>query len=193
MRTYIDIISEAALSESIEFHPATISDDGMSINFPENGVVRKTIPCPGCNGTGRDAYAASYGRDQPCYDCFGAKEITETEYNFPSIGVSNHNAQIICDLIGVEYESHGWIPPEQVSDVLRRLIYAKNKPTGGFEREASDDQQTVMDRSGELPTIRRTARMIDPGVSSDQVMRYIDRMIEICQWAKKNDCGVSWA
>lgn len=193
MRSFIDIINESVLLESIEFHPATISDDGMEINFPANSVVRKSSPCPECKGTGKDLYAAEQGRDQKCYDCFGAKTITDTEYKFPSMGVSNENAQIVCDLIGVEYDSHGWIAPEHIPAILRRLIYVKNKPTDGFERESSENQGTVMDRTGEIPQIRRTATLIDAGVSADQVMRYIDKMIEICQWAKQNDCGVSWA
>lgn len=193
MRSFINIITEGVLNESVEFHPAQMSEDGMEVRFPENGVLRKSIPCPECNGTGKDQWAIKNGIDQKCWDCFGAKTITETEYNFPSLGVSNTNAEIVCDIIGVECDSHGWISPEQIPNVLRHLIYAKNKSNANFTRDATDTQDTIVDRSGDIPMIRKTARMIDAGVSPDQVMRYIDKMIDICKWAQANNCGLSWA
>ena len=185
------------ITESIDVHPAelNIRDGDKFINWPKNAVRHETVPCPYCDDNGNSKHALEFGITEPCDDCFGTRQQTNTTYDFPNLNVSNSNIEFVEALMGIDGtdEFHGWIPPEQVGAVAQRLIRMKNSDLSSWARDGGESSGTVVDRSGDIPQIRKTATMIDAGMSEASIRKYIDRLLTICHWAQKNDCGVSWA
>lgn len=200
MRHLINLV-EGLLCETVDFHPATLSvtdDGGKHIGYPPDSIVKKSEDCWVCDGSGKDiqndAYKARFGKDLPCERCEGLGKHDEIDYNFPNLNVANSNAFHIADMLGLEPDYTGWIPLEEIPNVLRRLIRLKNGEVADWTKSLSDERgETKVDYTGAVPRIQGGARMIGGEITFAQVERYIDRLMDICKWAQDHGCGVSWA
>ena len=170
-------------------------DGGVLIGGPAEFERQVKEPCKGCNGTARDAWAAENNIDQACDDCDdGYWKVWK--YDYPSMRFGVMQMAIMRDLLGFDGDGEGWtgwIPPEDVPVYMRRMIALKNGETQQFTQAPTDTQSTFVDKSGDIPEIKRGAHMIGGGASEEQIKQVIDRMMEIFMWAKKHNCGVSWA
>lgn len=190
MRNFIDIVTESLLMETVFFHPSIMKHDenGIEFDFPSRTLT--TVPCQGCE------YLKSYDMDTSnCEDCGGSgTEQKESFEGFPSLNVGGHMAKMVAELLGSDSdEDSGFIEERDLPGTMRRLIAIKNSDMSGFEKEPSDMQRTRMDRSGDIPTIRKGPRMIGGGWSSREVEGVVDKLIEIVRWAQQNHMVVSWA
>lgn len=183
------------LIESVDVHPAELKviDGEKYINFPENGVIKTSIPCPYCDEEGNSKYAAEYGVKEPCDDCFGTRIQDNTEYKFPNLNVSNNNMKIVCDILQAPEDDHLWIPPERVDFYIKHLLKLKNSDTSRYTSTPSVDKGVIVDKSNEIPQIKPRITVYNSGLSQDQIDRYVNKLLEIFIWAKKNGCGVSAA
>ncbi len=192
------------LNESVDFHPSvkTIEPNGqVVIGWPDSCVKKVKEPCFMCD------YHHEHHPDSPainphCTDCGGTGFFTKTEYDLPEMNVSNRNAGVIASMLGFDHPedySHGWIPPENLPDARRKLIRILNDENEAFghtiEPSETSSKTTYVDRSGDVPEIKTQggARMIDAGVSRSQIHSYATRLLELIDWAQKNNCGISWA
>jgi predicted nucleic-acid-binding Zn-ribbon protein len=192
MRNFIDIIMESAiLNEGTSFHPSikTIEDGKIFIDFPNSRKIQ--FPCRNCE------YEKEYGFNDrsKCEDCGGTEFETDTVYDFPCLDVSIQNAAIIKKILGCidDDDDCGLIENHELPNMMRRLIKLKNTSTNDFSRDRSENRRVSIDRTGNIPTIRSGPRMIDMGVPQSQITQYIDRLIEIVNWAINNKAVVSWA
>lgn len=185
------------LFEGVDLHPSrmTQGNDGPLIGGPSEFERRVEKPCRWCKGTGRDAYAAEFDIDEECEACNGSKTEKVWEYDYPTMRFTVMHMELMRDILGFEGDGWtGWIPPEDVPVYIRRMIAFKNGDTSQFTSEPTDERgPTRVDRSGDIPTITSGPRMIGGGVDQSRVDTMIDSIMEIFVWAKKHNCGVSWA
>ena len=188
MRKYIDAI--ALLQESVDFHPAVTRKDGdhTYVDYPEGTQQQREIDCQECH---------HMGASPKCRYCHGTGKEKEWITTCPELNVSNANAGIIAEILGHagddDGELTGLIPNAQLPTVMRRLIKLKN---GNKERHiapSSVSQRQSVSHDGNVASIQRGPTMIDMGVSSQQIERYVDRLIEMVRWAQEHQCDISWA
>jgi hypothetical protein len=198
MRSYIDL-AENVLFESVDFHPAVLEDhDGeIYIVYPPGSEVKSEQECHYCNGSGKDvqndAYREEFGKDLACDGCAGTGRVTETDYIFPNMNVSSANAFHIARMIGLDPDHTGWVPPEEIPNLIRTLMRLKNTDTTRHEVPSEDTGgDRYVDTSGQVPRIGTTMRMIGGGIDSQRIESYVNRLMEICKWAQDHHCGVSW-
>lgn len=207
MRKYIDLV-ESLVMEGVDFHPSVMRQeerDGRMqtiIDYPPDTTRRESKKCRFCDGTGNDYHydhsdippRIVYEPGTKCGYCDGAGKTMEWTYDFPSMRIPHMGISLLCDVLGREYDDYGWVPPEQIPDLKRRLMMVINgNIAAALAQPATDEQNTVVDREGEVPTIRRGARMIGPGIDENQVRRGAQALLDIVDWAQKHGCGVSWA
>lgn len=194
MRDFMNII-EAALQESVDFHPAKLEiRDGHSyIEYPDTGK-EKITPCPECEHA--KEYDPNYTSEK-CIYCHGEGVWRERVYDFPQLNVSNFQCAAIADMLGVgmdDEDSSGWIPHSDLPQVMRRLIMLKNGDSSHYTHDNTETGgETFVDRSGDVPAIKKTMTMIGGGRDQSQINQYIDRLIAMVKWAQEHGCGVSWA
>ena len=146
MRKYIDIITEAILKESVDFHPAvlTVEPDGRQmVDWPEGTTEAHEEPCRGCKGAGvdRDGYT--------CDDCFGAKVEKNTIYKCPGFNCSTANTTTACELLGVDWDYSGWIEPLMLPMIRLRLRKIIQDPSH-FSKPGSDTHSIRHDQEGSV-------------------------------------------
>lgn len=148
--------------------------------------------CIACDGSGQ------WDEERECPYCKGTKKETSSESIHPELNVSNHNAYtIVQDLLGENPNTEdglcGIIKNKDLPDIRRRLIRIKNGDTSNLtEPSREEGGNTIMDKSGEIPTIRKTATIYHGGRTDAQVMRYIDQLLSIIDVAQKENADVSW-
>ena len=141
-----------------------------------------------------------FEKSADCRWCKGTGKETETSSEAPELNVSNRNAGIILDMLGIQYEYAGDISPEQIPDLKKRLIKIKNQSDGmskhtkdtktsqkdlGMKRSTDDDGVTRIEP-------QKGAKMIDVGVSDEQVDRYYNAIMGILDYAQKNKMEIVW-
>lgn len=189
------------INEGVDFRPAVkeVIKGETYIGYPEGTTRQAIVPCKWCEGTGKDmqsdAYEKEFGRPLACDACDGKGEVKEWQYDFPQMRMGYMNRDLLTKITGRGDADHGWIPPEEVADVKRMLIRLMN--TDQADQMARDPSQergpAFMDRSGDIPQIRRGALMVDGGMSAEQIRQAGARMLEILNWAQKHGTGVCWA
>lgn len=190
MRDHIKIINQM-LSESVTFYPATREEkDGeIYIGWPDEYVERVKTDCEDC-----EKGKVPYHPEIDCPYCQGTGEATETVYRFPHLDVANRNAEIIADMLDAPNPDSGWIAPDEIPVVKRRLMKLMNTSVSQFGVSASTtSRQTRVDYSGDIPRISAGAQMFDAGVTSEQLVGYIRKIMPILDFAQKHGYGVSWA
>lgn len=178
----------------------SVRNGEIYVSWPEFAARRLMKPCTYCEGTGRDIQWETHPHRKtdpnfidPCEMCDGKGESLQWETDFPSMNVSNYNMQsVIAPMLGLEFDYTGFVEHKDLPLLRRRLIRVMNGDED-FGREPSEDQKTYVDKSGDIPEIKRGALMIDFGVSAQQIERFVSRLIAIIDWAQKNNCGVRWA
>lgn len=182
------------LNESITFAPARLKiENGRKIFSLADFEKATEKPCWVCDGTGEDKYASEFGQKYSCEYCKGRKVFTD--YEMPvELNVSNANAQAIIDMLGLEFDYSGYIPPERMPELRRKLIKLKNGEIDAYTKEPTKQQGPVRrykDDDG-MDRIGRGATVYDFGRSNEQVKRYIDKLLELLDFAQKNDAIVTW-
>lgn len=215
MRKFIDIITgKQNLNEGVDLYPSveTVQNhDGEErrvFSYPPNMSRQEMVDCEYCEGTGHDYHYEPHPTkgtqkvihpdNGPCAPCAapwgdGKGKVKKWVYDFPMMRVSHMNIDLLCSMLGKEYDDSGSISKEQIPEVKRRLIAIINGK-GDYTKPATDEGgKTRVDRSGDIPRITTGARMIGGGVSSEQILHSAKRMLEILDWAQTHGCGVSWA
>lgn len=190
------------ITEGVDFRPAdweVLSDGRKVIGYPKDTTRRVMKTCQWCEGTGKDiqsdAHEKQFGKPLACDACEGAGKKMEWEYDFPQMRVTYGNQELLSLITGKGDYHHGWISPEEIPEVKRKLIKLMNTDQAdSLSREPSEEKgRTFVDRSQTVPQIKRGATMIDGGLSSEQIRAYGKRMLEILEWAQQHGVGACWA
>lgn len=191
--------------ESVDFHASTfVKNDEYPDGLFNFVGTRAKIDCHYCEGTGTSAdytmNPVSIGGDDSCEMCDGTGKSMGWVDNGPELNVSNGNAAAICQALGLPLDSDdcsGAVSPEKIPELRRKLIALKNAKNNPLIEPDSKSQSFTrgIDRSGDVPqiTTRRGPEMYHMGRTSDQVMRYVDKLLEICEFAQKNGYWLTWA
>lgn len=188
MRKLIDVI---ILHESVDLHPSVRSDrDGHTyIEYPPNTISRKMVKCPYCV----DGIETLGSHQFTCEYCDGAAQTEQEIQDFPNLNLGGKNIDNVCQMLGLEPDEHGWIPPEQIGTMKQRLLRVKNGSEDFTQDAKITGGTTRVDHSGEVPRITKGPRFYHAGASQDQIDHYWQRLWDIMDWAQKHGCGVSWA
>jgi len=177
------------ITEGMTFNPVVEKEfsDGEKYWTGSDWERKVTIDCRDCDGTGKD-------REHPCFYCRGTGKEEDIMSDAPELQVSNANGKIIQQMLGLDPDYSGVIYNKDLPNVMRRLILLKNKDTQQYTVDPKQERRSVQkwtDDQG-ITHISRGASMYDMGTSQAQIDRYIDRLIEIIQFAQKNNTSVGW-
>lgn len=187
-----EIIGGNVLLEGATIYPSRIYNSGTDNEhhgWPSELVSKNEIACQDCDGTGED-------RDQPCVYCQGTGKETEEQWDFPSLDVSYQNLRAIEAMLDLPDtgDSSGMIRNEDIPAMKRKLIMLKNMGSEDLVRDPSQSQQRVVgqDEHGNT-SIGMGAKMYDMGLSQGQIDRYAESLMDILDFAQKNNMNVTWA
>jgi hypothetical protein len=192
MRDLIDLL-KITLTESVTFHPSEMkeTEDGRMIGVPDEYIVWTDEECPYCDGHGS---FMQNDEKVTCGGCNGQGVHKSYDWNVPQLNVVNRNAEVIAELLGTGEGDFGWVAPADIPTIKRRLIRFMNGEVNNFTIEPTDGHGSRrVDHSGDIPRITTGPRMIDFGLSEDQIRSYIERLMPILDFAQKQGLGVSWA
>lgn len=183
------------LDESITFSVARLKDEGGRKIY-DTAEFQKEVEaeCWVCDGKGKDPHHTKHGHDVECEMCKGSGKVKEYKTEFGELNVANSNAFEILSMLGVEQDYAGAIEKKDLANIRRRLIMIKNK---GVEDHTSDTEvsqgkpRATKDDNG-ISRISRGPTVHNIGRTNDQVMRYIDKLLNIIDFAQKNDAIVVW-
>lgn len=182
------------LKESMTFGPAvekTYKDDQGETKTYWTGDPwwsTETKPCWVCDGTGKEE------EKYECRMCHGKGTTEDHVSSAPELNVSNHNGWEIQNMLGLDPDYSGLIRHEDIPKYIRKLLLLKNKGSEQYTQEPSVTTGQ-MRRTGDndnITTIGRGPTMHDFGRSQQQVDRYIDKLLELFQFAQKNNASISW-
>lgn len=111
----------------------------------------------------------------------------------PQMNIALGNAGDVLNYLELPLEEHGYIPPEELPDLRRKLVKLLNDPSVLTKDTEQSGGETTVDRSGDIPRITKTATMYDIGRDEQQIIHYAERMLEIIKWSMERGYGVSWA
>lgn len=180
------------LNESVTFSVAVLEDDPRFGGKVYNSAkFQKDVEaeCWVCNGTGKDPYHPKYD----CDYCHGKGKVKEYVTPFKELNVSNVNARLILNMLEIDNdELMGGIQHEDLPELKRKLIKLKNTNTKKYTRDTVTDKGPVRVSKDEhgLSKISRGPTMIDIGVEQEQIMRYIDTLLDLVEFAQKNNAVV---
>lgn len=190
-----EIVHGSSLLEGATIHPSEIKNAGTDNEYhtwPEHLAGKQDLPCDLCDGTGDDPH----GPSGKCPYCKGKGTYEEDKWDFPSLSVAYANLHAIMDMLGLEDagDSSGIIWNKDIPAVKRQIILLKNKGSAQFTKEPSDTQDRVVSTNDQgITQIGRGARMVDLGRSQAQIEQYLDKMMEILNFAQEHNMNVSWA
>ena len=177
------------LNEGMTFNPVVEKEFSTGEKYwtGSDWERKMTIDCRDCDGTGKD-------RGDTCYYCGGTGKEEDTVSDAPELQVSNANGEEIQRMLGLNPDYSGIIHNKDLPDIMRRLIMLKNKGSQQHTQDASVDRGVMRRQSDDqgVAHIGRGPTMYDAGRSQSQVDRYIDRLIEIIQFAQKNNTSIGW-
>jgi len=179
------------INEGMEFQACSIKvKDGQKMYSPHN-MREVDSECYVCDGM------AGKIEGYECRACKGTGKMKQWECDSPEMQVSNSNGFAIQqEILGVKPEYAGSIPNEDLPDLRRKLIRMLNvdKERESMHLDAEDKLGKVrVSQRGNVSTIHRGARVISPGRSDQQVLRYAQQLLKIVEYAMKNDLTVTWA
>lgn len=133
-----------------------------------------------------------------CRLCRGEGKILDEVPTGPELNVANRNATVILKMIGIEPDYAGEIPKDKLADIRRTLIKIKNQGVDKFTIEPKHEPskligRDVVDDDG-IKKIqpRYGAGIMDLGLSPEQIERYIDVLIDMIDFAQKNNATIGW-
>jgi hypothetical protein len=179
----------------------------MSVTFSlstEPTIVRGQ--CESCNGTGWD-----YNAPQPegpfdpipeecqCWECRGSGVVNDRVYPVEPVNLSNHNAAIVLEALGLQIVEYGSIPADQVHTVIRMGIRANNTP-GTFEALAEPGYVVpagsagvqIIEEDGVLVVRHMGPRIVSAGMSAEGIAWRAGRVLGLFHAAARLGCGVHW-
>jgi len=182
------------LQESMEFNACTVTktEDGTTQLSP-HGMREEEKDCWMCDGM------AGNVDDYECMRCQSTGKVKEWVCDGPEMQVSNANGMaIVRDIIGQKADYSGMVEKKDLPMLRRKLIKMVNVDK---EREsmhqAPSDTQGPMGRRGSEGNVtsigRKGPRMIGPGRSDAQVLSYAQTLLDMVEYAMKNDLVISWA
>lgn len=216
-------LSDLVVIESITFAASEVRDDPEYGQVHTPVGKTQMVNCEFCGGAGKEKnayidpktderYWESDIADLPsdikqrlkqidCDFCRGEGEYQDFVSDGPEMNLANRNAHMLLDLLGIEFDHAGTIWNKDFPELRRHIIKVLNsdnmrraviKPseTGGD----ITDKRVVKGDDG-VPQIvtRRSPKMIDPGVSEQQIERYFKAVLELIEFAQKNGYNVGWS
>ena len=136
-----------------------------------------------------------------CRYCEGTGESEQQLSKAPSLNVANGNLGIILQLLGLKNDGDwgGEIAWKDADSIKRRMLMrVNNTDKDNYTRSASNTQkdygmQKTKDDDGLTKISRKKgATMIDFGIGEKQVQSYVDRLVELLDYATKNEVDISW-
>ena len=191
MRIQELIIEGMTFSPAIEKDYTDDSGKTQKIITGEPWWTKSDEPCWVCDGTGKEKYGNS---EYPCGYCHGKKTYTKHGSTAPELNVSNVNGWEIQKMLGLDPDYAGTIYNKDLPNVMRKLIRLKNQGVEQHTQAPSVEQGKAThwkDDRG-ISHIIAGPKMHDAGRSNEQVMRYVDKLIELVQFAQKNNAHISW-
>ncbi len=153
--------------------------------------IKQEEKCWYCDGTGEEKYNDNV---YPCDRCGGKGVTLEVRSSAPELEVSNSNGYAIQEMLGLQPDYSGTIYHKDLPMIMRKLILLKNKGSKDHIVAPSTSKgpmRTGTSQQG-ITQISPGPTMHDLGRSQSQVDRYIEKMIELVQFAQKNNAHISW-
>lgn len=111
-------------------------------------------------------------------------DAQDPEENKVAMQLANRNAGILCDLLHIE--DVGSMHPVAL---LKRVEKAKNVSLNDFEVKQEETQR----KDPTVPFgLNDGPKMIDMGLSKEQISGYFLRLESLCDYCIQNECSVSW-
>ena len=98
-------------------------------------------------------------------------------------------------MLGLDPDYSGVIYNKELPELMRKLIKVKNLDISSHTKDTSIEKSQIKPYTDErgVTHIGSGPTMIDVGRSYSQVNSYVDRLIEIVQFAIKNKANLGWA
>lgn len=191
---------------SISFYPSVTQkragERPVTVRYGEKQV---TVKCWVCSGTGKEeAYVGKPG-DGPslvdCEYCGGKGKRLEWQGEGPEMNVSNTNAFVILNFLGIEEDYAGTIPNASLQKLLMKMYQTKTADQTGIEypgRITGGNKRRVVDKDPETGLDRISTKSDGPtlyhmGITNRQANTYIDNLIKIFEFARDAGVDVTWA
>jgi hypothetical protein len=186
------------LTEGITFNPVILKvykdKTGKEVKHltGEKWWRKEQTDCFVCRGTGVEDYG---DKKYPCENCEGSGKKLETISSAPELQVSNSNGYAIQEMLGLDPDYSGVIYNKELPELMRKLIKVKNLDISSHTKDTSIEKSQIKPYTDErgVTHIGSGPTMIDVGRSHSQVNSYVDRLIEIVQFAIKNKANLGWA
>lgn len=156
---------------------------------------QEKVACWVCDGVGKEKYG---DEEYDCGMCKGTKEIDEWVCGGPSMQVSNANGYAIQrDILGLEADHAGMVDAKDLPALRRKLIKMVNvdKERESMHSPFQDEQGPMRAHTDDQGNTRigRGARMMGGQRTDSQVLRYAQTLLDMVDYAMKNDLVISWA
>ena len=183
------------LNEGMEFGACKLEtrEDGTRM-FSDPTSRQEEQDCDFCDGTGEDS--GDYYPDGKCGFCKGSGKVMNWVSDSPEMQVSNSNGYAIQrDILNVEPDYAGSVMNDQLPALRKKLLRMVNQEShrSSMHKTPSQSQKQWTSQEDNVTTIHRGAQMHDMGRSDEQVLTYTKRLLDIVDYAMKNDCHLTWA
>ena len=186
------------IKESVDISACELKDNRIT---PHN-QRQEEAECDICDGTGVIDYQSigskELGPDKwSCGMCRGTGKITEWVCDGPEMNISNMNAAVIVrQIFGQEWDDMGMVSKEQLPSLRKKLFKMVNMESerSSMHQDPSREQGPMRRIKGEdgIDRIGRGATMISGGRPDSQVLGYATRLLDMVDYAMKNDLIISW-
>lgn len=120
-----------------------------------------------------------------------ANEVDAPKFN--EMNVANDNARSLLKTLGLDTtELVGEIPYKEIPRLMMKIRNLSSGAIDSATREPTDSQSTRVDRSGDLPSIQKGARIHDMGLSAPRMNSYLENLLVILQQAYDNKANVNY-
>ena len=187
------------IREGVTFHACTLEDDEKhgKVVTP-HGWRREKQKCFVCKGAGEEEWN---NEKHKCGLCNGDGHTDEWVSDSPELQVSNSNASaIVTDLLKQKFDYAGVVHTEDLPELRRRLIKMKNSEKDRSKLHKSphsNKEERQMGKNSSAGNVTKIGynqpHMIDGGRTPEQVMRYVDRLLHMVEYAMKHNLVLSWA
>ncbi len=187
---------KADLNEGMEFNACTVEDNehgGKTVS--PHDMRQEKVACWVCDGVGKEKHG---DKEYECGMCKGTAEIDEWVCGGPSMQVSNANGYAIQrDILGLEADHAGMVDAKDLPALRRKLIKMVNvdKERESMHSPFQDEQGPMRAHTDDQGNtkIGRGPRMMGGERTDSQVLRYAQTLLDMVDYAMKNDLVISWA
>ena len=178
------------LNEGMEFGACKLEtrEDGTQM-FSDPTAREEEQDCWACDGSGKDD-------EYKCGLCKGTGKIMEWVSDSPEMQVSNSNGYAIQrDILGVKPDYVGSVMNDQLPAIRKKLLRMVNQESHrtSMHKPSTQSQDQWTSQEDNVTTIHRGPQMHDMGRSDEQVQTYAQRLLDIIDYAMKNDCHLTWS